>query len=93
MPEAQQIGFEPQPEVTRTPVIREIEVTIFRTAEPDHPEGPQSIRFRLTIDDQFGQPMNHYHGDLLPYLTDNITQQLIAFMDYLWAKAEAEVTP
>lgn len=85
--------FQEQPSVTRNPQIREIEIVMLRTTDEDHPEGPQSMRFRITIDDQFGQPMNHLHGDLVPHLTDNIKQQLLAFMDWIWAKALVEVTP
>lgn len=85
--------FEPQPLVTRNPHIREVEITMFGTIEEDHPEGPQSLRFRITVDDQFDQPMNHFHGDLIPHLPDNIKQQLLALMDWVWAKAEEEVTP
>lgn len=85
--------FETQPSVMRHPHIREIEITMFRTIEEDHPEGSQSLRFRITVDDQFNQPMNHFHGNLVPHLTDNIKQQLLAFMDWIWAKAEDEVIP
>lgn len=85
--------FESQPSVMRDPHIREIEITMFRTVEEDHPEGPQSMRFRITVDDQFNQPMNHLHGDLIPHLPDNIKRQLLDFMDWIWAKAKAEVTP
>lgn len=84
--------FQEQPSVTRNPVIREIEIVMFRTTDEDHPEGSQSMRFRITIDDQYGQPMNHLCGNLIPHLTDNIKQQLLAFMDWIWAKAEEEVT-
>ena len=85
--------FQKQDPVTRNPVIREIEIVMFRTTDEDHPEGPQSMRFRITIDDQFGQPMNHLHGDLIPHLTDNMKTNLLAFMDWIWAKALVEVTP
>ncbi len=85
--------FQEQPSITRDPVIREIEVTMFRTTDENHPESPQSMRFGITIDDQYGQPMNHLHGDLIPHLEPNIRQQLLDFMDWIWAKAEEEVTP
>ena len=85
--------FQEQPSVTHNPQIREIEIVMFRTTEEDHPEGPQSMRFRITIDDQYGQPMNHLHGNLIPHLTDNMKTNLLAFMDWIWAKALAEVTP
>ena len=87
------MSFQEQSPVTRNPHIREIEIVMFRTIGEDHPEGPQHMRFRITIDDQFGHPMNHLHGNLIPHLTDNIKQQLLAFMDWIWAKALAEVTP
>ena len=85
--------FQPQPSVTRNPHIREIELVMFRTIDPDNPEGPQSMRFRITIDDQVNQPMNHLHGDLIPHLTTDIKQQLLEFMDWIWNKAEDEVIP
>ena len=87
------MSFEPQYPVTRNPVISDIEITMFRTTDEDHSEGPRSMRFGITVDDQFGQPMNHLHGNLIPHLTDNIKQQLLAFMDWIWAKAQTEVTP
>lgn len=85
------MAFQPQHPVTRNPVIRDIEITLKRTTEPDEP--PQSVEYRITIDDQFGHPMNHLHGDLIPHLTTGQKDQLIAFMDAMWAKAQDEVIP
>lgn len=87
------MAFEPQYPVTRIPQIRDIEIVLFRTTDEEHPEGPQSVKFRITIDDQFGHPMNHLHGDLLPHLTPAQTQGLVDFMDAMWAKAQDEVIP
>lgn len=89
----QQSDFERQRPVTRNPQIRDIEIVLFRTTDEKHPEGPQSVRFRITIDDQFNQPMNHLHGDLLPHLTPAQTRGLIDFMDAMWTKAQDEVIP
>lgn len=83
--------FERQESVMRNPHIKEVEVTMFRTIDLDDPSGLQSIRFRITIYDQFDQPMSHLHGDLIPHLASTIRQQLLAFMDWLWTKAEDEV--
>lgn len=85
--------FQEQPSVTRNPHIREIEIIMLRTTDENHPEGPQSMQFRITIDDQYGQPMNHLHGGLIPHLPNGVKQQLLDFMDWIWNKAEEEVTP
>lgn len=83
--------FQQQQPVTRNPVIRDIEITLKRTTDPDEPQ--QSVEFLITIDDQLGHPMNHLHGDLIPHLTTPQKNQLIAFMDAMWAKAQEEVLP
>lgn len=83
--------FQRQQPVTRNPAIRDIEITLKRTTDPDEPS--QSVEFRIAIDDQFGRPMNHLHGDLIPHLTTPQKNQLIAFMDAMWTKAQEEVLP
>ena len=85
------MAFQPQHPVTRNPVIRDIEIILKRTTDPDEPS--QSVEYRITIDDQFGHPMNHLHGDLIPHLTTPQKDQLVAFMDTMWAKAQDEVLP
>lgn len=85
--------FEQQPSVTRNPHIRSIGIEMFRTIDPDHPEGPQSMSYRITIDDQLNQPMNHLHGDLIPHLPDGIKEDLLSFMSWVWSKAKSEVIP
>ena len=85
--------FNQQPQVIRDPHIREIEITLFRTIDLEHPEGPQSVRFRITIDDQLNQPMNHLHGDLIPHAPPAIVTALQDVMDWVWTKAETEVIP
>ena len=85
--------FDMQHPVTRNPVIREIEIVLFRTTDEGHPEGPQSVKFGITIDDQWGHPMNSLHGNLLPHLTSAQIQSIISFMDAMWTKAQSEVIP
>ena len=85
------MAFEPQHSVTRNPQIREIEIVLFRTTDLDHSNSSQSVRFRITIDDQFGHAMNHLHGSLLPHLTQVQVQNLLDFMDAMWAKAQDEM--
>ena len=83
--------FNKQDQVIRNPHIRDLQITLYRTIDEDHPKYPQGIEFRLTIDDQFDSPMGHRHGDLIPHLTNGQKTALQDFMDALWAKAEAEV--
>jgi len=85
------MAFERQLIVTRQPHIREIQIVVFRTIDPDDPEGPQSVRFRIAIDDQFNHPMNHLHGDLIPHAPPTVRQALIDLMDWAWNKANTEV--
>lgn len=87
------MAFEQQSSVTRNPKIREMEITLFKTTNEDHPEGPYSARFRIAIDDQFDQPMNHLHGDLLGHLTTAQKTAIKNFVDSLWDKAEEEAIP
>ncbi len=83
--------FNKQDSVTRNPHIRDLEIRLHRTTDVDDPEFPQGIEFRLTIDDQFDQPMGHRSGDLVPHLTAGQIIALQDFMDAMWAKAESEV--
>ena len=85
------MAFKIQDQVIRNPHIRNLEIRLHRTTDEDHPEFPQGIEFRLTIDDQFDRPMGHRSGDLLPHLTTAQKTALIDFMDTLWAKAKEEV--
>ena len=85
------MAFTKQDPVNRIPHIRNLEIRLHRTIDEDDHDFPQGIEFRLTIDDQFNQPMNHFHGDLVPHLTNGKKNALIDFMDAMWAKAESEV--
>jgi len=87
------LSFQQQPSVTRDPHIRSLEITLRRTIDPDDPEGPQSARFQITIDDQLDQPMNHLHGNLIPHAPPTVVQALLDLMDWAWNKAVAEVIP
>ena len=80
--------FNKQDPVTRNPHIRDLEITLHRTIEDGGSEG---IEFRLTIDDQFDQPMGHRSGNLVSYLTNAQKTALQNFMDVMWVKAEVEV--
>ena len=83
--------FEIQETVVREPHIRDIEITLHRTIDERDHDYPQGIEYRLTIDDQYGHPMGHRSGDLVPHLTSNQITALLGFMDAMWAKAETEV--
>ena len=83
--------FEPYEPLNPVGHIHELEITLLRTVDEDHPEGPQSVRFRLSVYNQLNQPVDHKHGNLLPHLTPAQVQGLIDFMDTMWAKAEDEV--
>lgn len=85
------MAFQHQDSVTRDPHIRDIEIFLHRTIDEDDSDFPESISFRLTIDDQFDQPMGHRHGNLLPHLTAAQKTALQDFMDAMWTKAVAEV--
>ena len=83
--------FKIQDQVIRNPHIRDLDIKLTRTIDEDDSDYPQGIEFRLTIDDQWGHPMGHRSGDLLPHLTNGQRDALIDFMDAMWAKAESEV--
>lgn len=83
--------FQHQDPVTRNPHIRNIEITLHRTTDEDDHDYPEGIEFRITIDDQFGQPMGHRSGDLVPHLSSAQKTALQNFMDSMWTKAETEV--
>ena len=85
--------FDPYEPLNPVGYIHEVEITLFRTVEEDHPEGPQSVRFRLSIFNQLNQPVDHRHGDLIPHAPQAIQDALVQIMDWAWAKAEAEVLP
>ena len=75
------------------PHIHEVEITLFRTVEEDHPEGPQSVRYRLSVFNQRNEPVDHKGGDLIPHAPQAIRDALQQIMDWAWTKAEAEVLP
>lgn len=83
--------FQPQGSVTRNPSIRDIEITLHRTTDENDHDYPEGIEFKIIIDDQFGHPMGHRHGDLVPHLTTAQITALQGFMDAMWTKAETEV--
>jgi hypothetical protein len=83
--------FQHQDPVTRNPHIRDIEIVLHRTIDEDERNYPEGIEFRITIDDQWGHPMGHRSGDLVPHLTQAQKTALQGFMDAMWTKAETEV--
>ena len=85
------MAFEIQEVVVREPHIRDLEITLHRTIDERDHDYPQGIEYRLTIDDQYGHPMGHRSGDLVPHLTAGQKTALQGFMDAMWAKAEDEV--
>lgn len=87
-------AFEQQQSVSKNPQeIRNVEVVLFRTIKDGIVEAGQSIGYSIAVNDQFGETMKHYRGDLIPHLTTAQKDQLIAFMDMLWQKAEDEILP
>lgn len=87
------MSFPQQPVVTRNPHIREIKIILFRTADIEDPEGPQSTSFRIVVDDQVDEFMSLLQGDLIPHAPPIIVTALQDIMDWAWAKAEDEVIP
>jgi len=83
--------FEPYEPLTPVGHIHELEITLFHTVDEGHPEGPQSVRFRLSVYNQLNQPVDHKHGNLLPHAPQQIKDALQSIMDWAWAKAEEEV--
>ena len=83
--------FQHQGTVTRNPSIKDIEITLNRTTDEDDHDYPEGIEFRITIDDQWGHPMGHRSGDLVPHLTQAQKTALQGFMDAMWQKAQDEV--
>jgi hypothetical protein len=98
MPQTQQAGLEPYVPEMPIPHIHEMEITLFRTVDPDHPEGPQSLRFRFSVFDQHNRPLDHRHGDAVPILQETPALRhwiadLVQFGDEIWALAEEGVIP
>jgi len=87
------MSFDPYEPIVVVPHIHEVEITLFRTVEEDHPEGPQSVRFRVSVFSQVNSPVDHKHGDLIPHAPQAVKDALRDIMDWAWAKAEAEVLP
>lgn len=79
--------------VTRNPDIGQMEIRLFRTVDESHPDFPQVAFFDIMVVDQFGAPMDHESGDLIPHLTTQQKNQILAFMDDMWAKAEEKLLP
>lgn len=90
-----QDAFEPNEQLVLTPHIGTIRIEIIRTVNPSElPEGQtQAIKYVLIVDDQFHNSMDVRDGNLIPILTTAQKNQLIAFMDMLWQKAEDEILP
>lgn len=84
--------FDPHQTLVRTPHIGTIRIELMRTVNPGENQA-QQIEYRVTIDDQFDNAIGHRSGNLIPHLTIAQKDQLIAFMDMLWAKAETEILP
>lgn len=87
------MSFDPYEPVNPVGHIHELQITLFRTVDPDHPEGPQSVHFRVSVFNQFNQPVDNKHGDLIPHTPQQVRDALEDIMDWAWAKAEAEVIP
>lgn len=84
-----------EPYVPEMPIphLHQLRLILFRTVDPNDPEGPQSLRFELSIHDQHGHPLDHDHGDVVPHLQADPNLQhwiadLIQFMDEMWALAK-----
>lgn len=85
--------FDPFEPLTPVGHIHEIEIVLKRTVDPDDPEGPESVRYRISVYNQLDQPVDHKPGDLIPHAPQAIKDALQQIMDWAWQKAEDEVLP
>lgn len=85
-------AFDPHQSLTLTPHIGTVKIELMRTINPSEPN-QQTLKFLVIVDDQFHNSMDSKSGDLTPQLTTAQKNQLIAFMDMLWTKAENEILP
>ncbi len=93
-------GFASDPSetpVTRIPHIGTVRIELVRTVNPSELEDGklQEVNFVVLVDDQFDNHIDKdmRDGDLIPHLTTAQKNQLIAFMDTMWIKAENEILP
>lgn len=87
------MAFDPYVPLVPVGHIHEVEIVMKRTVDPDDPEGPRSARYRLSVFNQLGQPVDHKNGDLIPHAPQQIQDALQDIIDWAWTKAEAEVLP
>ena len=87
------MAFPKVEEITRTPHIREIKITLFRTIDEADPDYQQASKFSIAVDDQFDALMDHLHSDVIPHAPPEILQKILDIMDWAWQKAENEVIP
>ena len=87
-----QDSFNPEAAVVLpVPHIGTLTVVLIMSVNPDNPA--TEVKFSVAIDNQFNNTMRFKDGNLIPYLTTAQKNQLIAFMDLLWTKAEDEILP
>lgn len=84
--------FKPQTSKTLHPKLRELEITLRKTTEADHPEGPTSVFYRFTAVDQNGHPMDHDHGPLQDVMP-TIAEQLLNRLDTVWNQIQGDAFP
>ena len=87
------MAFDPYEPFTPIGHIHEVEIVMKRTVDPDDPEGPQSVRYRISVFNQRNEPVDHKNGDLIPHAPQAIRDALQEIMGWAWTKAEAEVLP
>lgn len=86
--------FPQQPPINRTPTrVRRLTITLYKSVDPNDTEYPKGVEFEFTVDDQNNNPMNHFHGNLVPHLTTGQKTAIENFFDTMWAKAENEAIP
>ena len=85
-------AFESHQAVVRTPHIGAVEIQIRRSVNPNDQQ-QETVKYIVTIDDQFDDGITEKNGNLLPHLTTAQKNQLSAFMDVLWQKADDEILP
>jgi len=88
-------AFDPHTPIGLTPHIGTVRIELVRTVNSQELlDGKlQMVTYMVLVEDQFDNHMDLRSGDLIPHLTTGQKNQLIAFMDSMWVKAETEILP
>ncbi len=84
--------FQRQDRIVQEPQIEELVITLRRSTD-QHDQPDYAATYAIAVTDQNSFPMAQFEGNLIPHLTQPQIDQLLAFMETIWTKAEGEVLP